>query len=103
MKSIHFFISFILFIPGMLFGNGSSAGGQLPVPPVLEGKELKLDIRQGELELPFGTSKTLGFNGSYLGPTIRLSSGDLADISITNSISENTTVHWHGLHVPAES
>ncbi len=102
MKSIHFFISIILFIPGMLFGNGSSAGGQLPVPPVLEGKELKLDIRQGELELPFGTSKTLGFNGSYLGPTIRLSSGDLADISITNSISENTTVHWHGLHVPAE-
>ena len=74
----------------------------LPIPPVISGSQISLTIRQGELVLPFGTSKTLGFNGNYLGPTIRVRNGDTADIKILNTLDEDTTVHWHGLHVPAE-
>ncbi len=75
---------------------------ELPIPPILSGTEIELNIRQGKLALPFGTSETLGFNGNYLGPTIRYRNGELADISINNNIDENTTVHWHGMHIPAE-
>ncbi len=59
-------------------------------------------IQKGELELPFGTSDSLGYNGEYLGPTIRAEKGDLVSFRIANEIDEPTTVHWHGMHLPAE-
>ena len=72
------------------------------IPPLLEGDMLTLSIQEGRLVLPFGESETLGYNGDYLGPTIRMSRGDLADIKVENTLGENTTVHWHGMHIPAE-
>jgi len=39
--------------------------------------------------------------GSYLGPTIRVRTGQKVRIRFTNELSEQTIVHWHGLHVPA--
>ena len=39
--------------------------------------------------------------GSYLGPTIRLRTGQKVRIRFTNELPEPTIVHWHGLHVPA--
>ena len=47
-------------------------------------------------------SETRGFNGDYLGPTIRLYKGTDATITFTNDIGEPTTVHGHGLHVNGE-
>ena len=77
-------------------------GGPFPVPPLLEGENLTLSIQEGILSLPFGRSESLGFNGDYLGPTIRMSRGDPADIKVINTLKEDTTVHWHGMHIPAE-
>ena len=39
--------------------------------------------------------------GSYLGPTIRVRTGQKVRIQFTNDLPEPTIVHWHGLHVPA--
>ena len=39
--------------------------------------------------------------GSYLGPIIRADQGEKIRIRFTNSIPEESIVHWHGLHVPA--
>ena len=102
MKASSFFFTVLLFIPLLSFGNELSEPKELPIPPVITGGRIELNIQHGELKLPFGTSQTLGFNGSYLGPTIRVSAGELADISVNNRLDEDTTVHWHGLHVPAE-
>ena len=38
--------------------------------------------------------------GSYLGPTIRLHTGQKVRIHFANQLPESTIVHWHGLHVP---
>lgn len=46
-------------------------------------------------------SATLGFNGPYLGPTLRLHRGDDVEIAVTNTMPDSTAVHWHGLLVPA--
>lgn len=51
---------------------------------------------------PGRESDTLGYNGSYLGPTIRVHRGDEVEIAVTNALSEDTTVHWHGLIIPGE-
>lgn len=74
----------------------------LPIPPVISGAEIKLNIQNGELILPTGTTKTMGYNGNYLGPTIVVSRNDFVKFNIHNQLKEDTTVHWHGLHVPAE-
>jgi FtsP/CotA-like multicopper oxidase with cupredoxin domain len=39
---------------------------------------------------------------SYLGPVIRARTGQKVRIRFTNDVAEETIVHWHGLHVPAE-
>ena len=38
---------------------------------------------------------------SYLGPTLRLRKGEKVRIHFTNELSEESIIHWHGLHVPA--
>ena len=96
MRKIIVFVCLILMFSSELFSV------PLPIPPLLEGKGMELNIQKGTLMLPFGESETLGFNGNYLGPTIRISDGDEVSFLINNTLDENTTVHWHGLHVPAE-
>ena len=39
---------------------------------------------------------------TYLGPILRLRRGQRVRIRFTNDIPDETIVHWHGLHVPAE-
>ncbi|UCD82255.1 MAG: multicopper oxidase family protein [Desulfobacterales bacterium] len=39
---------------------------------------------------------------SYLGPIIRTHTGQKVRIRFTNDIADESIVHWHGLHVPAE-
>ena len=88
-------------------GNGQSAtqAGQNPlqIPELLDSRttpEIELVLQKGEHEFYSGVkSETKGFNGDYLGPTIRLYRDTDATITFTNKIGEPTTVHGHGLHV----
>ena len=81
----------------------------LKIPPLLDtkpaGEKLyELDAAAGTSEfMPGVATPTIGFNGSYLGPTIRCRAGDHITLRVKNSLSEPTTVHWHGLHIPARS
>jgi FtsP/CotA-like multicopper oxidase with cupredoxin domain len=61
-----------------------------------------LEIQRGETDL--GKSKptrTWGINGTFLGPTLRASRGEKIRIEATNDVGEATTLHWHGMHLPA--
>lgn len=42
-----------------------------------------------------------GYNGGVHGPTIEAVEGDRVRIYVTNKLDTSTTVHWHGLFVPA--
>jgi len=48
------------------------------------------------------TSTTMGYNQSFLGPTMKWTNGDTVLLNITNSLGAATTVHFHGAHVPAK-
>jgi suppressor of ftsI len=82
----------------------------LAIPPLAEAtvaadgtRVFALDAQEGDTEFEPGTpSKTWGFNGSYLGPTIVAERGEHVRVDVTNSLEEPTTVHWHGMHLPAE-
>jgi FtsP/CotA-like multicopper oxidase with cupredoxin domain len=80
----------------------------LKIPVLIEGttggggKLFELNVATGKIEFLLGISTpTLGINGAYLGPTIRCYAGDRVTLRVTNNLSEPTTLHWHGLHLPA--
>ena len=61
-----------------------------------------LTVGAGRARLLGGpTTATWGFNGPYLGPTMRASRGDTVTVNVTNELNQTTTVHWHGMHLPA--
>jgi bilirubin oxidase len=81
---------------------------QLAIPPLLEPAEQNgrkvydLTLQEGEVEiLPGLATRTWGANGPFLAPTIRASEGDEITINVTNELGEPTTIHWHGMHLPA--
>jgi FtsP/CotA-like multicopper oxidase with cupredoxin domain len=41
------------------------------------------------------------YNDGYLGPTLRAARGERVRVIVENRLSETTTVHWHGMHLPA--
>ena len=84
-----------------------SAPRPLPIPPLLDarvgGQSISLRVQTGRTEFfPGRESATLGYNGSYLGPTIRVHRGDDVQLAVANALDRDTTVHWHGLLVPGE-
>ncbi|WP_414839172.1 multicopper oxidase family protein [Carnobacterium sp. TMP28] len=94
----------------LIVSNQKQKGNKLPIPPLLEDKnpengkvEFDLTVQYGETEFFEGhKTETLGYNGDYLGPIIKVNKGDEVKINVENSLNEMTTVHWHGLEVPAE-
>ncbi|MCW3480398.1 multicopper oxidase family protein [Neisseriaceae bacterium JH1-16] len=42
------------------------------------------------------------YNGQLPGPAIVAREGDTVEIALTNHLTQPTTIHWHGLPVPAE-
>ncbi|GAA2209143.1 multicopper oxidase domain-containing protein [Nonomuraea monospora] len=82
---------------------------ELRIPPLLEPRTARdgtrhfaLKIQRGRTELlPGKPTETWGFNGPHLGPTIRAARGDRVRMSVTNRLAEASTVHWHGMRLPA--
>lgn len=75
----------------------------LLIPPLLKGevkngiKNFDLNVTKGQWEFIDGKfTETYGYNGPILGPVLSLKKGEKTKINITNNLSEETTVHWHG-------
>ncbi|MZD07780.1 multicopper oxidase domain-containing protein [Streptomyces sp. SID5785] len=51
--------------------------------------------------LPGRTTPTWGANGPYLAPTLRARRGDRVALTVRNRLPEATTLHWHGMLLPA--
>lgn len=65
-------------------------------------KEFHLVAEPVEHEFgPGTTAKCWGYNGTTPGPTIEAVEGDRVRLLVTNRLPEHTTVHWHGLLLPA--
>ncbi|NMM26480.1 MAG: multicopper oxidase family protein [Glaciimonas sp.] len=52
--------------------------------------------------LPGTPTEFWAYNGSLPGPLIEVIEGDTVEILFENRLPQATTVHWHGLPVPAE-
>ena len=78
-------------------------GGTDAVRPTGQVKEFTLVAEQVEWELLPGVMTTADtFNGAVPGPTIRITEGDTVRVTVKNELPQETSIHWHGLHVPNE-
>ena len=95
-------ILFILFIFAMHQIVAQSFTTPLPIPPTLSGPVFNLNVSPSTKQFKPGTiTNTYGVNTNYLGPTLLMNAGDFVTINVTNNLSETTTMHWHGMHIPA--
>ncbi len=81
---------------------------ELAIPPLAPSTEedgvrtFHLTAETGTTAFPgIGESETWGFNGAFLGPTLRAERGERVAFEIDNRLPEATSVHWHGMHLPA--
>ncbi|ATP41631.1 copper oxidase [Solibacillus sp. R5-41] len=86
--------------------NDSSGENELALPPLLKPQNNKENIytitaQSGETEIFDGIqTKTLGYNGSFLGPVIQVNEGEKITFRTKNELDEKTTFHWHGVEIP---
>lgn len=65
--------------------------------------EVELEARPAEVEILPGKRTTVWtYNGTLPGPRLEARVGDTVVVNFRNSLPEPTTIHWHGLRVPAE-
>lgn len=65
------------------------------VAVTLEARVVPLEIEPGVL------TDVWTYGGQLPGPTIRAKKGDRVVVTFQNALPEPTTVHWHGVRVPA--
>lgn len=64
-------------------------------------REIHLETREIMWELANGKRiKAMAYNGQIPGPELRFKEGERVRIVLKNSLSEPTTIHWHGVDVP---
>lgn len=74
----------------------------VPTPPLLNAQNCTLTCAPGTVQFyPSITTNTFGINGNFLGPTLYINKWDSAHIWVVNNLIEETTMHWHGMHVPS--
>ena len=114
------------FLPGCGGGGGAGMGGPM-LPPAASGAALSqgqplrtltplanesaaagqfsatLEAAPASMQLLEGRPTPLWlYNGLFPGPLVDVREGDRVRITLRNRLALDTTVHWHGLPVPAD-
>ena len=77
----------------------------LPIPDLLTAdasNRMQLVVQAGKSSFAGKAATTWGYNGSLLGPAVKLNKGQSVTVDIHNQLAEETTLHWHGLEIPGE-
>ncbi len=94
-------------LPLRMAGSGFAATmPKLPVPDILSAGadgRIAIKIMEGTTQWRGTPTRTWGYNGFLLGPTLSMRRGQKIIMEVTNSLPEMTTVHWHGLEIPGTS
>ncbi len=61
-----------------------------------------LTIASQEINITGKPVPAMTLNGSIPGPVLRFREGDTARITVHNAMTEDTSIHWHGLLVPPD-
>lgn len=99
------------FVQGVALGGVAVAAGVLRAVParafepsiestVLHGNDFALQIAQTPINITGHPRIATTVNGSVPGPVLRCREGTRVRFSVTNRLSTQTSIHWHGMVVP---
>jgi CopA family copper-resistance protein len=80
----------------------ASARGPTSASALLEGDQIDLSIGALPVNVTGRRRIATVVNGSMPAPTLKLSQGSLVTINVTNHLREPSSLHWHGLRLPAD-
>ncbi len=69
-------------------------------PEVLSGEEIALSIGHTPFSIGGKTGHAVTVNGTLPGPVIRLKEGQKVRLAVTNTLKEDSSIHWHGILLP---
>lgn len=84
-------------------GNMAVASQQLSTTgqaPILTGTEFHLTVSEALVNFTGSVRPATVINGSFPGPTLQFNEGDEVTIHVKNELSEDTSIHWHGIILP---
>jgi FtsP/CotA-like multicopper oxidase with cupredoxin domain len=86
--------------------GGAALAALMPAWPVRAGSPVEYHLlaspaRAHLVGTPYPETAVWSYNGAVPGPEIRVGRGERLRIAVKNQLAEETTVHWHGLRVPA--
>ncbi len=76
-----------------------SPGLARPLPTV-SGTDIALTIGKVSVRVDGKVSRAVGVNGTVPAPLVRLKQGQKVRLRVTNTLDEESSIHWHGLLVP---
>ncbi len=80
------------------------AENPLFIPETISGNEFNLNLQYGTAQILEGdVTQTMGANGPNMAPTLIFEQGEYVNINVTNNLDEETTIHWHGMHISPQN
>jgi bilirubin oxidase len=83
--------------------KGYSQYNPLWIPDTISGVNFNLTVKDTFKQLRSGNQTITGAvnNSSFWGPTLIMTKGETVHMNVTNKLNDSTTIHWHGMHLPA--
>ena len=67
-----------------------------------QAKTYTMTVDPVTIQTDQGKTQGIGYNGTSPGPILRFKEGEDVVINVTNNLSTDTSIHWHGLILPYE-
>ena len=78
------------------------SAGVIAPPATVSGDDITLRIARQTMVIDGRQSQAIGINGTVPAPLIRLREGQNVRLRVVNDLDEDSSIHWHGLLVPAQ-
>lgn len=100
------------FVKGLAVGGAAAGLGMWPTrgfaqadartsQATLTGTEFDLRIAETPVNFTGATRMGITVNGSIPAPLVRWREGDTVTMRVANALDEDTSIHWHGMILPA--
>ncbi len=101
------------FVKGLAIGGAAASMGLLRAPAWgaprmdaapwtdLSGTDFELRIGEAPINVTGSPRLAATVNGSVPAPTLRWTEGDTVTVRVSNTLDEETSIHWHGIILPA--
>jgi len=91
---------------GLLGGLGlwrtpAWAASPIMLPKELRGTDFELLIGETPVNITGAARMAMTINGTMPGPILRWREGDTVTLRVKNKLREDTSIHWHGIILPA--